>query len=250
MWEGKAQASVAMNYILYKNVSDGVINDVDETKGIVTGYFSTFGIKDADGDIVMPGAYKKTLKENGPQSERPRIMHLYMHDPFKVLGKPSVLKEDKKGLYFETQISQTTLGKDIIQLYMDKVLTEHSIGYQIVKREVDEAAETQKLTELKLWEGSTVAWGANMDALVETVKGDNLPSKDTWNTLIDKLEILQNALKGNYSDDTARQIEIQFKQLQQLIISLARKTEPVSSTLSEVQPITADWILEKLNLKI
>ena len=240
-----------IGYYLTKNVSDS-IQDVDTVKGIVTGYFSVFGNKDSDGDIVMPGAYKKTLKENGPLSEKPRILHLYQHDPTKVLGKPSVLKEDKKGLYFETAISQTSLGKDVIQLYMDKVLTEHSIGYQIVKREVDEAAETQKLLELKLWEGSTVSWGANMEAIVDTVKAASFNDKDMMNDLFEKLEALEAAIKGNYTDETARQLEIAHKQIQQLIISLARKQEPDTSTPKPVNEpeVTAEWIIKKLNLKI
>mgnify|MGYP001557777050 FL=1 len=240
-------------YMLYKDLTVEAVTDVDQVKGIVTGYFSIFGNKDTDGDIVMPGAYKKTLKENGPGSERPRILHLYMHDSYKVLGKPSVLKEDKKGLYFETQISQTTLGKDILQLYMDKVLTEHSIGYQIIKREVDESTETQKLIELKLWEGSTVGWGANVDAIVESVKSHSIEDKTFWDTIIAKLDALDTAMKGNYTDEVARQIEISHKQIQQAIISLVRKQEPGKSTPIPEEPkqeITADWIINKLNLKL
>jgi HK97 family phage prohead protease len=239
------------NYMLYKDISDGSIKDVDVVKGIITGYFSIFGNKDADGDIVIPGAYKKTLKENGPDSPKPRILHLYMHDSMKPLAKPSVLKEDKTGLYFESQISQTALGKDVIQLYQDKVLTEHSIGYQIVKRERDEEREEQKLIELKLWEGSTVSWGANMDAVVNSVKADGVPDPKTWEKLLSMMDALDNALKGNYTDDMARQIEIQFKQVQQLVVSLARR-EPVKSTPANEpkKDITAEWIINKLNIKL
>ncbi len=235
---------------LIKDLSDGAVKDVDTITGTVTGYFSVFGNKDSDGDIVMQGAYKKTLKENGPDSEHPRILHLYMHDSYKPLAKPSVLKEDKKGLYFESKISHTQLGKDVIQLYQDKVLTEHSIGYNIVKREVDEKTETQTLLELKLWEGSTVTWGANIDALVSTVKGEGMPDKTTWDKLINFMDALDNALKGNYSDETARALEIKFNQLRQLIISLARKAEPETSTPAPEKPmVTADWIINKLNIK-
>ena len=66
------------NYYLTKNVLDGAIKDVDVQTGIVTGYFSVFGNLDSDGDIVLPGAFKKTIKENGPDSSKPRILHLYM----------------------------------------------------------------------------------------------------------------------------------------------------------------------------
>ena len=248
------EAKKMEEFMLYKDISDGAVKDIDTVQGVITGYFSIFGNKDSDGDIVMPGAYKKSLRENGPDSDKPRILHLYMHDPYRPLAKPNVLKEDKKGLYFESQISHTALGKDVIQLYMDKVLTEHSIGYQIIKREVDEASETQKLTELKLWEGSTVSWGANMDALVQTVKTDNMPDRTTWDKIMERFDALETALKGNYTDETARQLEISFKQLQQLIISLARKVEPDTSTQEPVKPevnvITADWIMSKIKFNI
>lgn len=232
-----------MEYFLTKDVSES-IKDVDTEKGIVTGYFSVFGVKDSDGDIVMPGAYKKTIKENGPQSEHSRILHLYMHDPTQVLAKPSVLKEDKYGLYFESKISDTTLGKDVLQLYRDKVLTEHSIGYQIIKREVDEQREEQKLVELKLWEGSTVSWGANMEALVTSVKSEG---KDTpaWEKLIEKLDALNTAVKGSYTDDTARQLEIQFNQLKQFVVSLLTK-KPEKPLPKEEPIVTADMLMAKL----
>lgn len=240
-------------YFLTKDNAVDAVKDIDETKGIVTGYFSVFGNKDADGDIILPGAFKKSIKENGPESERPRILHLYQHSTDKVLGKPAVLKEDKKGLYFETQISLTTLGKDVLRLYMDKVLTEHSIGYQIVKRERDEVREEQKLIELKLWEGSTVSWGANMEALVSSVKSENMPDKITWEGIVKKLEALNEAVtKGSYSDDTARSLEIQFKQLQQIVISLACKMVPGEPTPKHEEPkieVTADYIMSKLQIK-
>jgi len=232
------------SYYLTKDISDG-IKDVDTVTGIVTGYFSVFGNKDSDGDIVLPGAYRKTLKENGPQSEKPRILHLYMHDPYKPLAKPHVLKEDKTGLYFESKISDTALGKDVLQLYLDKVLTEHSIGYQIVKREVDEARDEQKLVELKLWEGSTVSWGANMEALVSTVKSEGKDSH-SWDILIQKLDALQSAVNGSYTDDTARQLELYFNQLKQLTISLLT-AKPDKSTLEVSEPIVkADDLMAKL----
>lgn len=235
------------NYYLTKNVLDGAIKDVDVQSGIITGYFSVFGNLDSDGDIVLPGAFKKTIRENGPDSGKPRILHLYMHDPSKILSKPHVLKEDKHGLYFESKISETSLGKDVLQLYRDKVLTEHSIGYQIVKREVDESGKEriQKLVELKLWEGSTVGWGANMEALVSTVKTEGSKGK-AFNNIIEKIKALESAVKGTYTDDTARELEIQLNQLKQLVINSLTE-EPVSST---PEPIDGKLLGELLKSKI
>jgi HK97 family phage prohead protease len=234
----------------YKDLTVEAVTDVDQLKGIVTGYFSIFGNKDADGDIIAPKAYRKTLKENGPESGKPRILHLFQHDPYKVLAKPTVLKEDSKGLYFESTISQTALGKDVLQLYFDKVLTEHSIGYQIVKSERDEKQNANILTELKLWEGSTVSWGANMEAVVESVKDGN-PDKESIDWLLKKMDALEAAVKGTYTDDTARQLEISLKQIQEAIITLVRKfKEPVASTPDPEPVITADWVIKKLNINI
>ena len=91
--------------MIYKNISQGIIEDIDEMKGIVTGYFSSFNNIDSDGDVILSGAYKKTVAENGP-SGRNRIMHLLQHNPLMPLAKPMELIEDGK----ETpdQIIETT----------------------------------------------------------------------------------------------------------------------------------------------
>jgi HK97 family phage prohead protease len=121
--------------MLYKNVSNssvsGVIKDVDVKTGTVTGYFSVFGNVDSDGDMIMPGAFKRTLQNNYK-----RIKHLAFHDSTKILAgtRKGNLKvqEDNKGLYFESKISETSYGRDIIILYEDGAIDEHSIGYEVV----------------------------------------------------------------------------------------------------------------------
>ena len=63
------------------------IMDMDPMQGIVTGYFSKFNNVDSDGDIMKPGAFTKTISEQGPASAQPRIKHLLNHDPSQPLGK-------------------------------------------------------------------------------------------------------------------------------------------------------------------
>ena len=53
-----------MNY--YKIKSNGELKDVDVKTMTMTGYFSKFGNIDSDGDMMMPGAFKKSLNERGP----------------------------------------------------------------------------------------------------------------------------------------------------------------------------------------
>ena len=215
--------------MLFKDTSGGSIKDVDSKQGIITGYFSVFGNKDSDGDIIIPGAFTKTLKENGPESGKPRILYLLQHDPLMPLGKPHVLKEDSHGLYFESKIAQTSYGRDTLKLYEEGVLTEHSIGYKVVKNEPK--AEANYLQELRLWEGSAVSWGANSEALFTGMKAEDKPA--LYEKLIKKLEALNHAIKGSLTDETIIQLELQIKQLQQAIISLAEIEKPVTTTSTE-----------------
>jgi len=39
---------------------------VDEAEGIVEAYVNTMGVNDADGDIVDPGAFNASIRDNLP----------------------------------------------------------------------------------------------------------------------------------------------------------------------------------------
>ena len=121
-----------MKNISFKNY-DASIKDLDVETGVVTGYFSQFNSIDLDGDVIMPGAFTKTIAERGPDSSKPEIAYLWQHDTYRPLGKLMVLREDSFGLYFEAKMSDTSYGKDALKLYRDGVITQHSIGYQVIK---------------------------------------------------------------------------------------------------------------------
>lgn len=166
--------------MIYK--SSDKITDVDPKKRIVKGYFSIFGNEDADKDIIEPGAYEKTIRENM------RIKHLYQHDPRMPLSgvKKGTLKvwEDTTGLAFESQISDTSIGRDVVKLYEDGVVDEHSVGIQVMKSK--KRGGIRYISEVKLWEGSTVTWGANSSALMTEIKMTSM---------------LKALKKGNYENE-------------------------------------------------
>jgi HK97 family phage prohead protease len=192
--------------MIYKNISQGIIEDVDDVKGIVTGYFSAFNNIDSDGDVIVSGAYKKTVAENGPQG-RNRIMHLLQHNPLMPLGKPTELMEDAKGLRFTSKITETSYGKDVIKLYAEGVFNEHSVGFEIIKS--DNKAGYREIREIKLWEGSTVTWGANPNTPIESMKSWDKPKSEEM--LAKFCNILRN---GDVSDESMIQLEIGLKQLE------------------------------------
>ena len=136
--------------------NSGSVKDVDSKNRIVTGYLSSFGNIDYDNDIIVKGAFQKTIKERFAE-----IFFLYQHDWSRPLGKFKELKEDDKGLYFEAEIVETSYGLDQLKLYESGLVNEHSIGYQVIKDEWDKNAEIRTIKELKLYEGSAVTLGAN-----------------------------------------------------------------------------------------
>jgi HK97 family phage prohead protease len=216
----------SMNPFITKKA--GILKDVDVERRMIEGYYSVFDYKDSDGDIMMKGCYTKTIKENGPNGKN-RIMHLYQHDPLTVLGKPSMLVEDEKGLYFRTAITDTQLGTDVLKLYRDGVLKEHSVGINFVRRDFSNEDEAYIVNEVKMWEGSTVTWGANEMALGGMAKGSQKDQVDQYKTLVRAFD------SGDYTDETFMLIEMHIKNLEEALRKSLQNTEaePITSVSND-----------------
>ena len=132
-----------------KSISQS-FKDVDVKAGVVTGYLSAFGNIDSDGDMIMPGAFLKTISEWGPTG-RKRIKHFLDHDNTKAVGVFTVLKEDDYGLYYESKAGDWTLGADFLKMVEAGAITEHSIGFKTLRQE--NAEGYTKIQEIKLCRG-------------------------------------------------------------------------------------------------
>lgn len=233
------------NFLVKSNFE---LKDADEKKGIVTGYASIFNNLDSDNEIVMPGAFAKTLVECGPGSAKPRIKHLWQHDSWQPIAIPKELKEEEKGLYFESMFGKDSFSRDKLQQHIDKIITELSIGYNVVRSEDIRNEETgeresRKLIELKLWEYSSVTWGANSLTEVISAKGESVYILTNLNK---RLEALNRGLKnGKYTDETCKQFEAEIEKIQAIIKSLNISPAPERSTQEVVAP-TNKQILETI----
>ena len=218
----------------YKNMSIGAsVKDVDGKKGIVTGYFSKFGNVDADGDIIVKGAFTKTIRENGPESTQPRIKHLQNHNTSQPLGKIIVIKEDSTGLYYESEIGTHSLGVDFVKMVESGLISEHSIGYKTIKKNQLQDYEgyaknpqkgRQELTEVKLWEGSSLtAWGANPMTPIVGMKG-----VDDIEGILERQKQIEKFCKGSEAtDETIEMLLLHSKQLTQFLIN--KDTKPLNT---------------------
>ena len=215
------------------------IKDIDPTGRTVQFYGSAFGNEDSDGDIIMPGAYTKTILENGPGSRQPRIKHLLQHDTRCIIGKFTELVEDAKGLLCTSVLADTEDANDALALY-ELDLFEHSVGFQTIKSELDNTDPenpVRRLTELKLWEVSAVTWGANKDTPLVGLK-----SRDAAFTRVnDRKAKLTHALRhGHISDTLGHQLadeldalETAYKGLISLPRTDAKPTDLVTSPAEE-----------------
>ena len=137
--------------------------------GFYTGYASVFGNIDLDGDVIQRGAFKKTVRE-----KKGRVPIVWFHDPSEPIGLASV-EEDEHGLKFEGQLNLKVLrGRDAHALMQQKVMLDHSFGFDTIKEDVEEreGREVRVLKELKLYEISPlpIGFAANPVAGVEMVK--------------------------------------------------------------------------------
>ena len=211
------------NFYNKKAVSGTPVDMADDTRTIEV-YYSAFGNVDSDGDIIMPGSFTKSIKENGPQGKN-RIWHLFNHSTDKPVSKPKELVEDAFGLKAIVKMPNTTLGRDTYELYKEGHITEHSIGFQTIKSQSKTMGN--EITEIRLFEGSSVLWGANSNTPTVMVKSE------IKSTLIDEIaKTIKSLRNGFYTDETFSLLELKLKQLQQYLAEM----EDEESVVSEEQP--------------
>lgn len=210
--------------LLYKNLQQG-ISDVDVKKGIVTGYFSSFDNMDSDGDVIRKGAFSKTINENFN-----RVRHLLDHDATKSVGKIMELKEDQRGLYYESKAGRHTLGRDFLLMVEDGLITEHSIGFVTIKQKALD--QYNEISEVKLYEGSSLqGWGAN-----EMTPVTGMKSFEDTNQLMDNI---LNAIKnGKYTDETFAKLELQLLQLHKQLQILKDASVDIQEPSEEKSTVT------------
>lgn len=146
------------------------IKAIDYDGRTLEGFGAAFGNLDQVGDIIHPGAFKKTLVERGG-----KIKFLWQHDPGEPIGKLIEAHEEAGGLFVKAIISDTQRGRDALALLKDKAIGEMSIGYDTVKGGMDYSKDTKgntvrNLREIKLFEISLVTFPANDQAVVTSVK--------------------------------------------------------------------------------
>lgn len=230
----------------YKDVT-AQVKDVDLKSRTVTGWWSSYGNKDHDRDIIEQGAARKTIAERGPLGSN-EIFFLNQHNWSQPHTKPTVLEDQPKGIYFEATMpvvngEMTSYSKDSLILYEAGVVIQHSIGFQTIKAEDKgswaDGTYVRHIKEIKLFEGSNVTLGANPNTPFTGFKSLTFEeANDQINRIV---KLIRN---GNLTDDSFIQLEIALKQLQLHSYELGKK-----SLEEQPEPIqlTPETVLEPTN---
>jgi uncharacterized protein len=159
---------------------------VDDALGQVTAVVSVIGNLDDGGDVILPGAFTKTIKERGtPPNMKMRVLDQHQTDSIlRVIGRPLEVREVGRdelpealladypdaqgGLLTTTQfLMDTPEGKGAFIRIRDGAVDEYSIGYDPLNVRYEDRnvggrkLRVRLLPEIKLYEYSPVIWGMN-----------------------------------------------------------------------------------------
>lgn len=145
------------------------IKSVEES-GIFEGYGSVFNLVDHSKDVVVKGAFEKSLESWKQKGQMPPI--LWQHDSRNPIGVYEKVYEDSVGLFVRGQllIDDVQQAKEAYALMKAGALSGLSIGYIPVVDEYDRETGITTLKELDLWEVSPVTFPDNDLARVSDVK--------------------------------------------------------------------------------
>ncbi len=188
--------------------------------GKIAGFFSTYEqTPDSYGDIIMPGAFTKTI-EKRKESGHPFPL-CFNHDFDKVIGACNTVEEREQGPYIEADFLDTQLGQDVRKMVLSGAIYQFSFAYDVLDRRDPTEEETKNgvknvLTEVEVYEVSVVTVPANQNAQVteiksaiETaVKAGRRNSKSDEDTIKECIVMLQSLIEEDRVDDIPEDEEV------------------------------------------
>lgn len=139
------------------------------SNGTFSGYASVFGELDSYRDIVIKGAFTKSIAQFAELDRK--VPMLWQHRSAEPMGVYTKLEEDDHGLYVEGEINMDTQrGREGHSLMKQGAISGLSIGYDTVMFKDDGVRLVRELHEVNLWEISPVTFPAGDSARISQVK--------------------------------------------------------------------------------
>lgn len=112
------------------------------------GYASVFDRLDRGGDIVRPGAFRRTIEDGRT------IPLLWQHQPGKVVGTIERLAEDQRGLQVIGRLHDDEFGRLLGRELTRGILSGLSFGYRV--QAAQRSKDRREINEVELLEVSLV----------------------------------------------------------------------------------------------
>ena len=165
-----------------RQVYECEIKTEGEAEGEFEGYASTFGNVDKGNDVVVNGAFRKSLRRR-PYN---KVKLLYQHRTDEPIGVFKGMREDENGLYVKGQLAMgTQKGREVYELMKMGALDAMSIGFKAdpKSQSYDERRRKRFLRDVDLMEVSLVTFPMNDKAVVHQVKGADRTIRE-WEVLL------------------------------------------------------------------
>lgn len=206
---------------MVKKIFDLKALDIDTSKRKVKIAIAETDSVDRDEEIIHTTAADKTIKESGPQGIN-EVWHLLDHTPksFSALSKFSELYREGDKIIGVSNYKNSFAWREVAwPLYEAGDITQHSIGFEVLKDEYNSKG-IRVLKEIRLYEGSAVLWGANINTpTMQVVKSIMNIEDDKDITAAERIdEIVRKMKKGRtgYNEDDISLIIIELKRIQTL----------------------------------
>jgi len=142
--------------------------------GAFEGYASLFNREDLGRDIVMPGAFRDSLRTRGATG----VKLLFQHDPNQPIGVWQSIYEDARGLFAKGRImTEIAKGREVLSMMRAGAIDGLSIGFRAINGMRDRRSGVRRLRAVDLWEISIVTFPMLPDARVSSVKADPFAGK-------------------------------------------------------------------------
>ncbi len=230
--------------------------------GVFSGYASTFGNKDRDGDIINKGAFLKSLNDIPASS----VKLLWQHDMKQPIGQPISIKEDEHGLRVEgklfieddpdNNIFKVEKAREAFMMLKgvdgQPAVDGFSIGFMIPKGGSETKNGVREINEIKLHEFSVVTFAANPEAVLTGIKSmnindfksirefeqglrdSNFTKKEAQDFISGLKELLRDSEESNKDEAKGGDLEqVTSKEWGEFVLSLKKNNETLKGNNNE-----------------
>ncbi|MBM3552714.1 MAG: HK97 family phage prohead protease [Alphaproteobacteria bacterium] len=135
--------------------------------GAFSGYASLFGVVDSGGDMVMAGAFARSLIKRGASG----VKMLWQHQAAEPIGLWASIVEDSRGLKVEGRLDLSVArAREALSLMRKGAIDGLSIGFRTRRATTEKSSGVRRLHEIDLWEISVVTFPMLSQARIGAVK--------------------------------------------------------------------------------